>query len=100
MVEAEETDVVISDLKASRVHAELLGSQVGWAVQDKGSANGILHNGKTVRNAVLKSNDTIGIGETILEFITSEVGTMILTAPPRNRFAGSGRRKISCQTSV
>ena len=80
----EDCDIFITDLKASRVHAEVFVSASGWAVRDKASANGILHNGKQVREAVLKLNDVITIGETTLEFTSSEVGTSMLVAPPRS----------------
>jgi pSer/pThr/pTyr-binding forkhead associated (FHA) protein len=79
----EENDIVISDLKASRVHAELSSTQTGWVIRDKGSANGILFNGKATREARIKLNDSITVGETSLEFVTSEAGTMMLVAPPR-----------------
>jgi hypothetical protein len=80
----EDADVVISDLKASRKHATLTMGAAGWSVKDLGSANGILHNGKNTRSANLKSNDTITLGETTLEFMASEQGTQMLVAPPRS----------------
>src|SRR4051812_170485 len=80
----DESDVMISDLKASRLHAELNFSSSGWRVRDLASANGILHNGKPSSQGVLRSNDTITIGATVLEFLPSEVPTRILTANPRS----------------
>ena len=80
----EENDVVISDLKASRVHAELSAIAGGWIVRDKGSANGILHNGRATREAKIVIGDTVTLGETTLEFSTSEAGTQMLVAPPRS----------------
>ncbi len=41
----EDCDIVISDLKASRQHLEVLLAQNGWYVRDMGSANGIRING-------------------------------------------------------
>ncbi|MBI2711518.1 MAG: FHA domain-containing protein [Bdellovibrio sp.] len=79
----EENDIILSDLKASRIHAELSAVGGGWVVKDKGSANGILHNGRATRQANLTVNDTITIGESTLEFITAEAGTQMLVAPPR-----------------
>lgn len=79
----EDNDIVISDLKSSRNHAELFANQAGWFVKDKGSANGILVNGKASRESAIKINDTVTLGETTLEFTTSDVGTMMLVAPPR-----------------
>ncbi len=80
----EENDIIISDLKASRVHAELKATSLGWRIKDLKSANGILLNGASTQEASLKINDRFTVGETTLEFITSEVGTMMLVAPPRS----------------
>jgi pSer/pThr/pTyr-binding forkhead associated (FHA) protein len=80
----EENDVMLSDLKASRKHAEIsLGAQ-GWQVRDLGSANGLLHNGKVTRDAKLSTGDTLTFGETTLEFLTPDAGTLMLVAPPRS----------------
>ena len=80
----EENDIMVSDLKASRKHAEFTSGPGGWQVKDMGSANGLLHNGKVTRLTKIQSGDTVTFGETTLEFITSEVGTMMLVAPPRS----------------
>ncbi len=79
----DENDVVISDLKASRIHAEMVSNNKSWIIRDRGSANGILYNGVATREAKLKLNDLITLGETTLEFTTSDVGTILLVAPPR-----------------
>lgn len=79
----EENDVIVLDLKASRKHAELIASVEGWILQDSGSANGVLHNGKATRSAKLKAGDTITLGESTLEFFPSDVGTAMLVAPAR-----------------
>jgi hypothetical protein len=80
----EENDMMISDLKASRVHAEVSAVAGGWNIKDKGSANGILHNGQATREAKLTVNDTITLGETTLEFTTADAATQMLVAPPRS----------------
>lgn len=80
----EENDIMVSDLKASRKHAEFVQTPTGWQVKDIGSANGLLHNGKATRDARVQSGDTLTFGETTLEFITSDAGTMMLVAPPRS----------------
>lgn len=78
----EESDIVLSDLKASREHAELLLAQDGtWKVRDLKSANGILINGKAAAQATLKQQDTLGIGESVLQFLTSDQATGLLVAP-------------------
>ncbi|OFZ19716.1 MAG: hypothetical protein A2X94_16815 [Bdellovibrionales bacterium GWB1_55_8] len=85
MGRGEGNDIVISDLKASRVHATLSQGPAGnWTVLDQGSANGILHNGQQTREAMLRSGDTITIGETTLEFMAAEAGTAMLSAPAKS----------------
>lgn len=79
----DECDVVLTDLKTSRRHAELiLNAGIGWSIQDLGSINGIAWNGKAVRSNPIKTRDTIGLGDTVLEFAGIEAGTMVLVAPP------------------
>ncbi|MCC7441627.1 MAG: FHA domain-containing protein [Bdellovibrionales bacterium] len=80
----ESNDLVVSDLKASRLHAEI--SQVGpdWVVKDLGSVNGILYNGKASKSATLRMGDTFTLGETTLEFMSAEAGTMMLRAPAKS----------------
>lgn len=80
----DDNDVVITDLKASRRHAEFYVDQAGWAVRDIGSANGIIFNGKGTRQAQVKTRDTITLGETTLEFLSAESGTSLLQSPPRS----------------
>lgn len=80
----EDNDVVLSDLKSSRHHAEVFLGQSGWEVRDLGSANGILWNNRPCREAKLKNKDTLTIGETVLEFVGAEQGTILLVEPPRS----------------
>lgn len=80
----EENDIMVSDLKASRRHAEISLSAQGWQVRDQGSANGLLHNGKATREGKLSTGDTLTFGETTLEFLAAEAGTLMLVAPPRS----------------
>lgn len=67
----EENDIVLTDLKTSRKHAELVGTSgaagIEWSIKDCGSANGILHNGASTRAAKLRMGDTVSLGETTLE---------------------------------
>lgn len=75
----EESDIILSDLKASRQHAEVsLGSDGIWKLRDLNSSNGILYNGKTTKNTNLYQQDTLSIGETVLQFMTADQGTAVL----------------------
>lgn len=80
----EDCDVILSDLKTSRKHAELVLVGDQWKIRDLGSANGIKCNGKVTRNAVVKSGDTVSLGATTLELISPEAGTAMLRALPRS----------------
>lgn len=80
----EENDIQVSDLKASRRHAEFTAIAGGWLVKDMGSANGLLHNGKNTREARIQTGDILTFGETTLEFVAAEAGTLMLVAPPRS----------------
>lgn len=77
----DENDIVLSDLKTSRQHAELLMTATGWSVRDLGSANGISCNGQATRSSVLQTKDTFGLGETLFEFMTQDVATVVLQSP-------------------
>jgi pSer/pThr/pTyr-binding forkhead associated (FHA) protein len=81
----DENDVVLSDLKASRVHAVMALTQTGkWKIRDQGSVNGILFNSQPTREAEITLNDTISVGETMLEFVSADAATQILRAPARS----------------
>lgn len=86
----DDSDVVISDVRSSRKHAELRSTPQGWNVKDLGSANGIVHNGNYVRQANLKNGDLLGVGETALEFQSSNANTQILLAPPKLNIPTAG----------
>lgn len=81
----ETSDIMISDLKASRLHAELKYQADGWVVSDLGSSNGIVIDGETKQSVKLQSGKIFSIGETTLEFVASDVGTVLLTAPPKSQ---------------
>jgi hypothetical protein len=80
----EENDVVLTDLKSSRLHAEVAYTPEGWVVRDLGSSNGILVNGLKSRSQKIASGDTFQMGETILEFQGAEQATRVLVAPVKS----------------
>ena len=80
----EECDVHLGDIKTSRKHFELENRGDGsWALRDLGSSNGVLIKGASVRSALIRSGEILTLGETVLEFITSDAGTRIMMAPAR-----------------
>ncbi|MBU6376833.1 MAG: FHA domain-containing protein, partial [Bdellovibrionales bacterium] len=78
----EENQILIGDLKASRIHAEVTASPSGWIVKDLGSANGILYNGVQTRQSRLRTLDRITIGETTLEFLGSDASDQLMLSAP------------------
>lgn len=61
--------IVISDINASRQHAELrLEPQGVWVLTDLGSTNGTLVNGQPITRTALKEGDRITLGITDLIF--------------------------------
>lgn len=61
-------DIVLSQTKVSRSHAQIECGPDGCFVVDLGSANGTLVNGKRTPRAQIFSGDTIQIGASILRF--------------------------------
>jgi hypothetical protein len=62
-------DVVLDDVGISRRHAEIRPGPEGWTVQDLGSTNGVLVNGRGVEGAQpLAPGDRVELGSTELLF--------------------------------
>lgn len=62
-------DIVVSDINASRVHAEIHMENNGtWVISDLNSTNGLYVNGRRVKCAPLQDADIVLIGTTRLEF--------------------------------
>jgi pSer/pThr/pTyr-binding forkhead associated (FHA) protein len=81
----EECDVHLSDIKSSRKHFELQNKGDGsWALKDLGSSNGVLIKGTPVRSALIRSGEILTLGETVLEFLSADVGTRVMMTPARS----------------
>ncbi len=62
-------DVVLNQATVSRVHARIERHGEGWALLDRGSANGTELNGAAVAGrAQLREGDRIGVGGVLFEF--------------------------------
>jgi len=59
-----EADIMLSDDKVSRIHAEIRPWAGDYVIKDLKSRNGIFVNGEVVEISVLRSGDTIRIGGT------------------------------------
>jgi hypothetical protein len=74
-------DIVLDDHKSSRRHARLVVEGGVVEVEDLGSSNGTLLNGKPVTRRVLRPGDKIQIGATVLTFAEGAPGAA--AAPDR-----------------
>jgi pSer/pThr/pTyr-binding forkhead associated (FHA) protein len=60
--------IQIVDEQISRNHARFTQSGKGFEIEDLGSRNGVIINGKRVERALLKPGDEIEIGDTLLVY--------------------------------
>lgn len=68
-----QVDFVLDDHLVSRRHFRLVQRGFAWEVEDLGSTNGTLLNGKRVRRARLQDGDRIRAGETELVFVQKDL---------------------------
>ena len=95
MGRARDNDIIITDLLASRHHAELYIDHGGVTVTDLGSANGVFVNGRRVSRTRVNQGDVIAIGhhifqlehDQLVEYIDS--GDVSFEADSLNVWAGS-----------
>ena len=60
-------DLVLFDPSVSRFHCKLTCDGAGWRVQDSGSLNGTELNGVRIRDADLKGEGTLALGDCVLQ---------------------------------
>jgi ABC-type multidrug transport system ATPase subunit len=82
---ANDNDIVIQDVLASRHHAFLVQSPLGTEIRDAHSVNGTFVNGVRVGSAVLNEGDVITIGNVDLTFTD---GTLIRRTEAATRTGG------------
>ncbi len=81
----EENDIVIGDLRASRIHALLSVTPQGYLVEDKSTSNGIIINGEAVKRVSLRLGDVFTLGETTFQFVAQDVGSSQNTSQIRSQ---------------
>lgn len=59
-------DLILDDPLVSSTHAQLVPRDDGWALQDLGSTNGTMVDGRLIREVVLKAGAEISIGQSRL----------------------------------
>ena len=65
-------DLVLEDPLVSGTHAQIVPRDEGWVIQDLGSTNGTMLDGRLVREAVLKPGVEIALGSTCLVLFVGE----------------------------
>lgn len=61
-------EIALSDTNVSRTHAAFVADPSGWHVEDLGSTNGTLLNGRHVKREPLRDGDVVQVGVTKLVF--------------------------------
>jgi transcriptional regulator with PAS, ATPase and Fis domain len=72
----EDCDLSIVNSHISRRHAVVTPCKDGWLVEDLGSKNGIVINGKVLSTALLKHGDVIGIGPLEIRYYDTPIQTL------------------------
>ncbi len=66
---AKSSNLVLDDPSVSRLHAVVRSTPDGhWQIIDRGSSNGVKINGSAAKEAMLRPNDEILVGECRLRF--------------------------------
>jgi len=73
MGRSETTDIMISDIKSSREHAEIIKVGSSFIITDLGSQNGVIVNDLKIKQHTLSNGDKIIIGKTVYKFSKVEV---------------------------
>lgn len=76
-------DVVVADSKASRRHARLIAEAGVVEIEDMGSSNGTLLNGKPVDRRMLRDGDRVEIGQTVIVYREGALPGRSAAAPAR-----------------
>ena len=88
---ANDNDIVVSDVLASRQHATLRTTPLGSEIQDR-SVNGTFVNGTRVGSAILSQGDVVTIGNVDLQFSD---GTLVPRSETATRTGGLEVRGVN-----
>ncbi len=79
-----DNDIVVSDPRASRRHAEIRRETAGFVLYDLGSSNGTLVNGQRIQSRALQPGDEFAIGDFAFRFDAPAVAdgeTLVVGSP-------------------
>ncbi len=88
---ANDNDIVIPDVLASRHHAMLISTPLGTEIRDSRSINGTFVNGVRIGSAILTEGDLVTIGNVDLEFRS---GTLVRRTEAATRTGGLEVRDV------
>lgn len=90
-----ECDISIKDPAVSGSHAQIQKLGKNYVIEDLGSTNGVVYNGRKVKQQILRNNDIVNIGEHQLKFlITAETDTPQKPKPAPVKNADSGNAHL------
>lgn len=84
-----ECDISIKDPAVSGSHAQIQKLGKNYVIEDLGSTNGVVYNGRKVKQQILRNNDVITIGEHQLKFLI----TVEAAASPKPKASTPAPRK-------
>lgn len=71
-----DNEFVLNSAKVSRYHAKLLRTPDGWAIEDLGSRNGVLHNGYRISAGAavpLRNRDTVELSDVTMLYLAGSL---------------------------
>ncbi|MFN3238090.1 MAG: FHA domain-containing protein [Pseudomonadales bacterium] len=86
-----ECDISIKDPAVSGSHAQIQKLGKNYVIEDLGSTNGVVYNGRKVKQQILRNNDVVKIGEHELKFLIA------VTAPAASNARAPAVAKTSGQ---
>jgi len=75
-------DLLLDDPMCSSTHAQIIPREDGWFLQDLGSTNGTMVDGRLVREAPLRPGAEVSIGNTTLVMFVGMPGEVAQTQAP------------------
>jgi len=80
---AKDSDILLSEQKVSRKHAQLSKTLEGYLLKDLGSQNGTFVNGTRISQFLLRHNDRLKIGSSIITFLDDVSGPATILETPK-----------------
>lgn len=88
-----ECDISIKDPAVSGSHAQIQKLGKNYVIEDLGSTNGVVYNGRKVKQQILRNNDVVNIGEHQLKFLIAADSAGAARQPAAAKAASAGPLK-------